>query len=341
MNQARRLLALAGLAWTTPGAAQPEHPPAPPPSAWTELLGEYGPDSLVRLIILENGGVLVVRLSPVRTARLDPAGRDRWRLTEFGREVRELRVRRAAGTGRIVALQLGDSLWPRRASGPDEGNVFRIVPVRPVAELRREALAAAPAAENGEFRASDLVELVSLDSTIKLEIRYATSHNFLGTPVYTQARAFLQRPAAEALVRAHRALRTRGYGLLIHDGYRPWYVTRLFWDATPPALRDFVADPASGSRHNRGCAVDLTLYHVASGAVVEMPGGYDEMSPRSHPDYPGGSSLQRWHRDLLRRALEAEGFTVNEVEWWHFDYRDWRSYGIENMPFERLRTGRP
>jgi D-alanyl-D-alanine dipeptidase len=124
---------------------------------------------------------------------------------------------------------------PRRALGPEDGSVFRVVPVRPVSELRRAALSASPPDEPGSFLPTDLTELVRLDPTIHLDIRYATSRNFLGQPLYTQARAFLQRPAAEALVRAHRMLRTRGYGLLIHDGYRPWYVTKMFWDATPPA----------------------------------------------------------------------------------------------------------
>ena len=128
----------------------------------------------------------------------------------------------------------------------------------------------------------------------------------------------------------------RSYGLLIHDAYRPWYVTKIFWDATPQEGKIFVADPAQGSRHNRGCAVDLTLYDLATGKPIEMPGTYDEMSPRSYPDYPGGTSLQRWHRDLLRRAMESEGFTVYEAEWWHFDYKDWKEYPILNVPFEKL-----
>jgi len=106
--------------------------------------------------------------------------------------------------------------------------VFRIHPVRPIAELRKDALAATPPKESGEFRKSDLVDLAALDSRIKLEIRYATTDNFLSTPVYTSARAFLQRPAAEALLRAHRELMQQGYGLLIFDGYRPWYVTKIF-----------------------------------------------------------------------------------------------------------------
>ena len=208
-----------------------------------------------------------------------------------------------------------------------------------VVALRKNALAVNPPLENGSFRKPDLVELAPLDPAIHLDIRYATSNDFLGVPVYTQARAFLQRPAAEALVRALHKLEPLGFGLLIHDGYRPWYVTKLFWDATPQEGKIFVADPSQGSRHNRGCAVDLTLYDLKTGQPVEMTGEYDEMSPRSFPNYPGGTSLQRWHRDLLRRAMESEGFTVYEAEWWHFDYKDWGEYGILNVPFEKLNIG--
>ena len=216
------------------------------------------------------------------------------------------------------------------------GNVSIVKPTRPIAEIRSEALAASPPEEKGPFRNSDLVELAKLDPAIHLDIRYATANDFLGRAVYTQARAFLQRPAAEALVGALHRLQPYGYGLLIHDGYRPWYVSKIFWDATPPDGKIFVADPAQGSRHNRGCAVDLTLYDLKTNEPAEMTGLYDEMSPRSFPDYPGGTSLQRWHRDLLRWAMESEGFTVFEFEWWHFDYKDWRQYAIGNIPFERL-----
>jgi D-alanyl-D-alanine dipeptidase len=162
-----------------------------------------------------------------------------------------------------------------------------------------------------------------LDRSIRLDIRYATSNDFLGTPVYTQARAFLQRPAAEALVRAVRRLQPFGFGLLIHDGYRPWYITKIFWDATGPEGKVFVADPAQGSRHNRGCAVDLSLYDLKTDQPVEMTGLYDEMSPRSFPDYPGGTSLQRWRRDLPRAA--SRRLHRLRTEWWYFDYRDEKS----------------
>lgn len=213
---------------------------------------------------------------------------------------------------------------------------FHITPLRPVPELRAEALKAQPPQEQGEFRKPDLVELVKLDPTIKLNIRYATTNDFLGTPVYTQARAFLQRPAAEALVRANRALKAKGYGLIIHDGYRPWYVTKIFWDATPDDKKIFVADPAAGSKHNRGCAVDLSLYDLKTGKEVQMPSGYDEMTPRAYADYPGGTAEERALRATLRQAMEEQGFKVIPKEWWHFDYKDWREYPIMNVRFEDL-----
>jgi D-alanyl-D-alanine dipeptidase len=226
--------------------------------------------------------------------------------------------------------------FTRTDAGSDLSRFYHITPSKPIAELRAQALAAKPPVGTQPFRKPELVELITLNPALHLDIRYAQSNNFLSTPVYSQARAFMQRPAADALLRVLYKLQPLGYGLLIHDAYRPWYVTKIFWDATPPADHIFVADPNKGSRHNRGCAVDLTLYDLASGLPVEMPGLYDEMSPRSFPTFPGGTSLQRWHRDLLRRAMESEGFTVNEDEWWHFDYKDWKYYPILNVPFERL-----
>jgi len=186
----------------------------------------------------------------------------------------------------------------------------------------------------------DLVELISLDPTLRLDIRYATSNNLVGRPVYDEARAFLQRPAAEALVRAHQSLKKDGYGLLIFDGYRPWSVTKIFWEVTPPEKRQFVANPAQGSKHNHGCAVDLSLYDLKTGQEITMPSAYDEMTERSHPTYNGGTVEQRAARDLLRKAMEEQGFTVYPIEWWHFDYKDWRQYPILNTPFHQIAPAR-
>ena len=110
----------------------------------------------------------------------------------------------------------------------------------------------------------------------------------------------------------------------------------MFWDATPAEQKLFVADPASGSRHNRGAAIDLSVFDRSTGAVVEVVGSYDEFSPRSFPFYPGGTSRQRWVRDLLRRTMEAEGFSVYEAEWWHFDHETWREYAVQNATFDEL-----
>jgi zinc D-Ala-D-Ala dipeptidase len=213
---------------------------------------------------------------------------------------------------------------------------FRITPLRPVEELRAEALKEQPPPEQGSFRKPELVELITLDPTIKLDIRYATANNFLGVPLYTQARAFLQRPAAEALLRAHRELKAHGYGLIIHDGYRPWYVTEIFWKATPDDKKVFVANPSQGSNHNRGCAVDLSLYDLQTGKEVKMPSGYDEMTKRAYADYAGGTAEESARRALLRQAMEKQGFLVNPTEWWHFDYKDWKQYPITNVKFEDL-----
>jgi zinc D-Ala-D-Ala dipeptidase len=184
---------------------------------------------------------------------------------------------------------------------------------------------------------SDLVELVKLDPTIRLDIRYATDNNFVGKAVYPEARAFLQRPAAEALLSVHQWLKGQGYGLILYDAYRPWAVTKLFWDITPPEKRVFVADPSIGSVHNRGCSVDVGLYEIRTGLTVEMPSDYDEMTERAFVTYTGGTVEQRARRDLLRKAMKREGyFFVYPEEWWHYDFKDFRDYGILDIPFSAI-----
>lgn len=190
----------------------------------------------------------------------------------------------------------------------------------------------APPKEDNK-REAHLVELITLDNTIKLDIRYATADNFVGRPVYPEARAFLQKPAAKAVVRVHRKLRERGLGLVIFDGYRPWRITKLFWDVVPEDKRKFVADPAKGSKHNRGCAVDLSVFDLKTGKLVDMPSAYDEFTERASPNYTGGTEAERANRDMLRKLMEDEGFTVNPNEWWHFDYKNWQDYAIYDISF--------
>ena len=323
------LSALALAAGADAARAQPA-PPAPSAEVAARI-GEFGPDDGL-LTVYEDKGRLFVDGRGWRRAPLQPLGAQVFappdgppralRLAPDAVTIGDLRLpRRDVGAEAVAQIQAG-----ARAADP--------------AVLRAAARAASPPVE-GPKRAPDLVDLTAVDPRIRLDIRYATSDNFMGFALYTRPAAYLQRPAAEALGRVAARLAAAGYGLLIHDAYRPWFVTRMFWDATPEPSRIFVADPARGSRHNRGCAVDLTLYDLATGKPVEMTGRYDEMSRRSFADYPGGASRQRWLRDLLRREMEAEGFVVLPEEWWHFDYKDWAEYPIGNAAFEDLAQGRP
>ena len=310
-------------------------PPRDAPSALKRLIGEYR-SAEAQLTIYEEGGRLFAngfglqhaplqRLSATRFSSEDkrPATRVEFELDRDGQESAVV-----VGGSRMQFTDIGREVVEKIRAGvqADSGR------------LRAAALAAKPPIEPDPKRPFDLVDLASVEPTIKFDIRYATSNNFIGFPLYERPGAYLQRPAAEALGRVERALAPKGYGLLIHDAYRPWFVTKMFWDATPESAHVFVADPSQGSRHNRGCAVDLTLYDLKSGRAVQMTGGYDEMSPRSYADYVGGTSRQRWLRELLRSQMEAQGFAVYAQEWWHFDYKDWSDYAIGTATFTELRT---
>jgi len=308
-------------------SAQAQAKPLPAPARWRGLIGEYGPDNGI-LYILEKDGRLCASFKRAEPEALKEVSSNIFKFSAQGSHAGQRVVFTRPAMGRATQVEVGSVRYQRRKIEPEEGaNQLHVTPLRPVPELLKEARTAEPPKESGEFRQPDLVELTKLDPTIKLEIRYATSNNFLGTPFYSEARAFMQRPAAEAVARANRKLKAQGYGLLIHDAYRPWFVTKVFWDATPDDKKKFVADPSKGSRHNRGCAVDLTLYDLKTGKPIEMVSTYDETTDRAYPDYPGGTSLQRWHRKL-------------EAEWWHFDYKDWQKYPIGNVSFDRIGVNR-
>jgi len=309
--------------------------PAPCPEKFLPLIGEYGPD-FNTLFILERDGQLNALIEWVFLYPLKEIGKDAYQFPDFGLYHGDKVYFHRDAKGTVNRVTAGNVDFARR-KGPATGETFHITPIREIEILKREALKAMPLLEkNPLFKKPDLVDVTTIDPGIKLDIRYASDNNFLAVPLYNSAKAFLQQPAAKALGIVQRRLAKDGYGLLIHDAYRPWYVTKIFWDATPAKLRNFVADPMQGSRHNRGCAVDLTLYDFKTGKAVEMVSGYDEFTDRAYADFLGGTSRQRWNRELLRHAMEDVGFTVYPAEWWHFDYRDWRSYPIGNQTFEEL-----
>jgi D-alanyl-D-alanine dipeptidase len=316
-----------------PGIAAEAPPPPDAPRDLKRLIGEYR--SADALTIYEAGGQLRAEGLGLHQAPLRRLTATRFSVGIPQRTPVQFELDR---DGQAVAVTVGTSRLQFKDIGREVVQQIRAGVRSDAGQLRAAALAAKPPTEPNPKRTFDLVDLASVDPTIKFDIRYAGSNNFLGFPLYERAAAYLQRPAAEALGRVERSLASKGYGLLIHDGYRPWFVTKMFWDATPESAHVFVADPSQGSRHNRGCAVDLTLYDANSGNAVEMTGRYDEMSPRSYADYLGGTSRQRWLRELLRSEMAAQGFTVYPEEWWHFDYKDWSDYAIGTATFTQLRA---
>lgn len=228
-------------------------------------------------------------------------------------------------------------LYHKVTYGGENGGTYKIKPLKPVDELRKAAFSARPPHEPDVTLECELVNLRGLDRNFKFDIRYATENNFMGARFYDSPGAFLQKPAANALMRAARALACHGLAMIVYDAYRPWYVTKMFYDATPDAQKNFVADPSKGSRHNRGTAVDVGLYDLATGAPIDMGSGYDEFSERAMPSYPGGTSYSRRHRKLLEYYMNRAGFTVYSDEWWHFDYRlNEVKYPIMNEAFDKL-----
>ena len=144
-------------------------------------------------------------------------------------------------------------------------------------------------------------------------------------------------PAAKALLNAHRAAQAVGFGLTIYDAYRPWRVTKALWDATPPGpQRNYVANPKRGSKHNRGCAVDLTLHRPTDGIEVAMPSGYDEFTRRAHRNFMAAPAESIQHRDLLERLMQAAGFRGASNEWWHFDFIGWEDYPVLDIAFDQI-----
>ena len=184
-----------------------------------------------------------------------------------------------------------------------------------------------------------LVSLQALIPWIKLDIRYATAQNLMHRPVYTMAAAFLRLPAATALLAVEQDLVPDGYGLKIYDAYRPYSVTAAFYEAYHDT--NFVASPYTGSRHNRGCAVDLTLIDLKTGKELPMPTPYDAFTPKASATYADLPAEVLHNRKMLQDVMLKHGFLIYAHEWWHFDYAGWQDYPVTDIPFEALTGQRP
>lgn len=183
----------------------------------------------------------------------------------------------------------------------------------------------------------DLVDLARLDPRLRFDIRYATPANFMGRVLYPLARAVAQRPVAEALSRVQTRAEAAGYGLLIFDAYRPWRITKAMWDQTPAEKRKFVADPRTGSRHNRGCSIDLSLHK--GGVEVVMPSPYDDFTPAAYRSNTAAPAEALALSRMLEDWMVAEGFVPLPNEWWHYDWAEWRRYPVMDVPLEDVSAG--
>jgi zinc D-Ala-D-Ala dipeptidase len=184
-----------------------------------------------------------------------------------------------------------------------------------------------------------LVDIETLG--VPLDVRYATPDNFMKKTLYPVAKSYLRAPAARALAEVQRELAPRGLGIKVFDAYRPYRVTEAMWE--PIKNPDYVADPAKGSRHNRGAAVDLTLIDLRTGAEVPMPTAYDDFTERAAHAFTDLPADALANRALLREVMVKHGFDPLPSEWWHYDFRGWERFELMDVGLEELmqRESRP
>lgn len=184
--------------------------------------------------------------------------------------------------------------------------------------------------------AKQLIDLEKFIPGIVLDIRYATANNFTGEQIYNLSKAYARKPVAEALKKAQAELKLKGYGIKIYDAYRPYAATVKFYEVYKDTT--FVASPYKGSRHNRGCAIDMSLIDLATGKELKMPTGYDAFVREARPTYPVKDEVVKKNRDLLISTMTKYGFRVNSAEWWHFDFKGWSAFEVMDIAFEELET---
>lgn len=181
---------------------------------------------------------------------------------------------------------------------------------------------------------NELVEIKKVIPSVVLDIRYATKNNFMKQVMYKQGKAFARKPVVEHLKKIQSILNKKGYGLKIFDAYRPYQITVAFWQKASD--KNFVANPAKGSKHNRGCAVDLTIIDLKTGKDIPMPTPYDSFEAAAAPHYDKLPAKIKENRDFLISTMQLNGFKVIYNEWWHFDFNGWQNYDLMDIPFEKL-----
>ena len=181
-----------------------------------------------------------------------------------------------------------------------------------------------------------LVNLKELIPDILFDIKYASSENFTGKVLYSEPLAYLIKDAADDLKKVQSELKQRGYRLIIWDAYRPLAVTKIMWSLSKNKDSKFIADPAIGSIHNRGCAVDVTLQNISTGLELDMPTEFDNFTYMAYPDSTKCSSIQQQNRYILINTMQKYNFLVDDFEWWHFNWYKWLDHPVLDMEFKLL-----
>ena len=219
---------------------------------------------------------------------------------------------------RLLILSL---FLPLFASGQYK---YGLTPVR--LEKYRTSIAANPQ--------NELINLEKFIPGVKLDIRYATTNNFTKEKIYNLSRAYARKPVAESLKKAQEEFKKHGVGIKIFDAYRPYAATVKFYEVYKDTT--YVASPYRGSRHNRGCAIDMTIFDLKTGEDLTMPTEYDSFKKEAWPSTPVSDPLIKKNRDLIIAVMQNHGFKVNGSEWWHFDFIGWQKFDVLDISFEEL-----
>lgn len=230
-----------------------------------------------------------------------------------------------------VSCSVGGNRYSRRFFAGENSRPFRFAPVSDWQALKTAANAAVMPAQLGAGQQAQLVDLAQTVPGLKFDLRYAQADNCFGQVLTDDQRAFLDADAAQALAQAQQYLKPYGYGILVWEAYRPWSVSKLAYDALPADKKSMLPAPEIGFSHNTGLSIDVSLYLLATGENAGMISGFDEPSVRQYASFAGGTTLERYRRDLLRSAMQMAGFTASETEWWHFDYGDIKGFAHLNV----------
>ena len=230
-----------------------------------------------------------------------------------------------------VSCSVGGNRYSRHFFAGENGRPFRFAPVSDWQALKTAADAAAMPAQLGNGQQAQLVDLAQAVPELKFDLRYAQADNCFGQALTDDQRAFSDADAAQALAQAQQYLKPYGYGILVWEAYRPWSVSKLAYDALPADKKSMLPAPEVGFSHNTGRSIDVSLYLLATGENADMISGFDEPSVRQYASFAGGTTLERYRRDLLRSAMQMAGFTASETEWWHFDYGDIKGFAHLNV----------